>query len=279
MASKGVTDRQKVAGAIVAAARTHAESVGEQLRQTLSVVLEDGETFPDQTLFLRLLARYLGRQTEGIVTADEAHLRELGDDRIPRRRRDEATAALYSTVVGIRDALNSAFGRERALEVLNIDGETSDEPVVLLRQANRTLEVLRQPPPDAPPLRVQGLAVDFETMATQLQPALDDLTRTVDEINDELRQQETTLQAKDLALDSFDAAVSGIGRILIGCDQLVGFRKFAEKIRLRRPSRRRNGTGGENVAGPGPDEAPDGVPEDAPIPEPAPDAEPSEPAV
>lgn len=274
MPSKGVTDRQRVADRIVAAARIHAERVGERLRETLSVVLEEGETFPDQTLFLRLLARYLEMRTVGIVEADETHLRELGDDRGPRRRRDEATAALYSTLVGIREALNGAFGRERAQEVLNIDGETSREPVVLLRQANRTLEVLRQPPPDAPPLRVQGVGVDFETMAGQLQPALDDLTGAVRELNDELRQQEATLQGKDLALDSFDASLAGIGRILIGCDQLVGFSKFAERIRLRLPTRRRDGSQDGDAPVPEPDEGPDA----GPNPEPAPDAGSAEPA-
>lgn len=276
MASKGVTDRQKVAGAIMAAARTHAERVGEQLRETLSVVLEKGETFPDQTLFLRLLARYLEMRTGSIVTADETHLRELGDDRGPRRRRDEAAAALYSAVVGIREALNGAYGRERAKELLNIDGETSDEPVVLLRQANRTLEVLRQPPPDTPPLRVQGVGVDFETMAGQLQPALDELARAVRELDVELREQEATLQAKDLALDAFDGAIAGIGRILIGSDQLVGFSKLAEKIRLRLPARRRRGSGAEGPVA-GPDETAEEAPTPEPTPEPTPDTEPSAP--
>jgi hypothetical protein len=61
MASKSVLDRQRVGRAIVAAARTHAQEVGERLQQILAANLTDGE--PQSTR---------GRRDEVIERFDQA---------------------------------------------------------------------------------------------------------------------------------------------------------------------------------------------------------------
>jgi len=150
MASKGVTDRQRVAKAIVAAARAHGQEVGERLQERLAPALEEGQSLPDLVGFQQVLANHL-------------------------------------------------------------------------------------------------------------QPALDELSSAVRDVDLEARKLDTTLVAKDSALDAFDAAVAGIGRILTGFDQLAGLSRFAEKVRLTLPFRRRSNTGGEELP-PGPDD-PEGPPD------------------
>lgn len=249
MPSKGVTDRQRVAKAIVAAARTHAQEVGERLREILAPALQEGQTLPDLADFQQVLARYLEMRTSAIIAADEAHLVEQDDDVDPRRRRDEAAAVLSRTLVEIREGLVGAFGRDTLRELVGLQGETASEPVVLLRQANRVLERLREPAFELRTPQREGIQVDFDLLADQLQPALDDLTRAVEDVDRELRETERTLRLKDTSLDAFDAAVAGIGRILAGFDLLAergGRRRILAaggRPVSRRLARRRAATG------------------------------------
>jgi len=264
MPSKGVTDRQRVAKAIVAAARTHAQEVGERLQEVLAPAVQEGETLPDLVAFQNILAHHLEMRIAAIVAADEAHLVEQDDDLDPRRRRDQAAETLHSTLVRIRAALSGAFGRDTIRELAGLQQDTALEPVVLLRQANRVLERLREPFLGLPEAQLEGIQVDFGLLADQLQPDLDNLTRAVQDVDRELRETETSLRLKDKALDAFDEAVAGIGRIVAGLDLLAGFSRYAEKVRLSLPARRRRNTEGGDESPP---------PEDAPEPEGSPEGE------
>jgi len=254
MPSKGVLDRQRVGQAIIAAARTHAQPVGERLQQTLSAIVADGETLSDFTTPQLELARYLERRLADLVAADEAHLEELDDDQEPRILRDEAAAVLYSTLVRIRAVINAAFGSVRGTKFLGVDGDTAQDPLTLHRQASRALARLRQPPAELPTLQVGGVTLDLSGLADELQPATDDLGRALAEVGDERRQAEETLGEKTDALIAFDTAVGGVGRTLIGYYELAGYPNFAERIRLTLPGRR-SGSSDEPEA-PAPDEVP-----------------------
>lgn len=268
MPTKGVTDRQRVAKSLAATARAHAEQVDQRLRETLTPALREGETLPDFLAFQLLLARYLEQRTQEIIAADELHLVEQHDDLEPRRRRDQAATDLHDTLVRIREALGATFGREHIRELAGLERGTAQEPVVLVRQATRVLERLRQPLLTSPTMQLEGLQIDLDVLADQLQPALDTLIRALQDVDIEQRQTETTLREKDLSLDVFDAAVGGIGRILIGCDVLAGLPEFAEKIRLTVPFRRR-----QNIPSDGEPEPTTQVPETEP-PEAPPESEP-----
>lgn len=265
MSSKGVTDRQRVAKAIVAAVRSHGQEVGERLHEILSPALREGQTLPDLVDFQQLLAQHLEMRTAAIIAADEAHLLELDDDVDPRRRRDDAVAALSRTLVEIRESLSGAFGRDFIREIAGLQGETATEPVVLLRQASRVLERLREPALGLPTPQRQGVQVDFGALADRLQPALDNLAHAVEDVDRELRDAETTLRLKDTSLDAFDAAVAGIGRIVAGFDLLAGLAEYADRIRLTLPARRRRNVAEEDEPSPSED-APEGATDGEPLP-------------
>ena len=255
MASKGVIDRHRVARVLAAAAHIHAPAVGERLQEVLAPAFPDGEVPFDGVQLLDGLGRYLEMRIEAMNQADETHLRELRDDDGPRRRRDEAAEELYSTLVGIRQAVLAGFGPEQLKPLLGYVGSTPDDPLVLFRVAGRALELLRTPPAELPPARFPGVQVDLVSLADELQPALDQLTAALREVDEESKTAELTRRSKDLELDAFDAAVAGIGRMLIGADELTGFSQLAERVRLTLPNRRRRGTASEEEE-PLPEEAP-----------------------
>jgi len=249
MASKGVLDRHRIAKTIVAAARMHAQQVGERLQEVFASTVEEGETLPDFVTFQRQLARYLEAQITEIGDKEKLHFNELDGDLEPRRRRDQAARALHDTIVAIRDTLTGAYGAEAGDRLIGITGKTAVDPVALFHQADLALERLTAEALALPPQRLDGVQVDLGVLAAQLQPAFDEMTRAVREVDEEVRASEATIREKDLAFDAFDTAVGSIGRIVVAFDDLAGFPEFGGRIRLSLPFRRRRGT-------PAPDEAP-----------------------
>jgi hypothetical protein len=258
MPSQGVIDRQRVAKVIASAARTHAREVGTRLQEVLAPAFPEGLVPFDLVELHEGLARYLEQRIEAIIEADDAHLGELRDDKGPRLRRDQAADELYSKLVGTRELVLGVFGSEQVGEVLGYDGSTPDDPVTLQRVARKALELLRRPAEELPPPRFSDVQMDLASRADELQPAFDQLTAALREVDDENRSAESTRRGKDLELDAFDAAVAGIGRVVTGFDQLAGFPQFAERVRLTLPARRRRGSASEGEEPPQ-EEAPTGV--------------------
>ncbi|MBK8012465.1 MAG: hypothetical protein IPK13_14030 [Deltaproteobacteria bacterium] len=75
---------------VVAAALTHCDRIQAASREVLEPHLKRGERLPDLGLVVQLAARTLEHARDGMVTADEAHLRELSDDAWFRDARDAA---------------------------------------------------------------------------------------------------------------------------------------------------------------------------------------------
>jgi len=259
MPSKGVLDRQRIGKAIIAAANTHAREVGDRLNESLAVIVAEGETLADFTTLELHLGRYLQMQLDALVAADEVHLEELDDDLDPRLRRDDAAEDLYRKLIEVREGLNAVFGSDQAGALIGIEGVTARDPLALHRQANRALERLRAPDEGLPPQRLAGLQLDTAALADELQPATDQLTQALADVDRELRETETSLGLKTEAIEAFDRAVRGVGRILKGCDELAEYPDFAEKIRLSR----RRGSASENP------DAEEGPPEEGTTDEPA----------
>ena len=186
--SRGVLDRQRIGESIVATARTHAAEVAARLEETLAPFVAEGETPTDFLALQRQLARYVDHLLATLIEADEAHLRELGDDRDPRRRRDDAAQALYDKLIQLRGALTSLFGLDRGNELLGIEGPTPRDPRLLHRHATRALEQLRAPDPELPTQELNGIQLDRDALAAELQPATDELAAAIQDVTRELRE-------------------------------------------------------------------------------------------
>lgn len=250
MASQGVLDRQRIAGRIVAAVRTHAQDVGARMQEVFAPAVAEGEPAPDFVVFQEQLARYLEMRIDQMVEAEEVHFSELADDLAPRRRRDEAAQACRDSLLALRNALSGAFGADFGDSLLGVEGRTPDDPLALHRLGRRALERLNEESLEIPPRRLDGFPVDLGALASQLEPVLDELGEALREVNEEDRRREATIRERDLALDAFDTAVGSVGRIAIAFDNLAGFPEFAGRIRFTLPVRRRSGTSSPDDAPP-----------------------------
>lgn len=274
MPTKGLIDRQRIGRDILHAARSHAREVGERLNEDLQVAVAEGETLADFVTLQHQLARYLEIRLEALEAADHAHLQELDDDREPRLRREEATAALYGKLIEVREVLRGFYGAELAGALAGIDGATPQDPLTLHSQAVSALERLRDPDPELPPQRITSIQLDRNALADELQPFVAELGAILEDLKREARERESTKGVRDEAIGAFDTAARGVARVLIGYDELAGFSHFAEKVRLTLPRRSGGGSGEDEELpeGPtGPEETPPTEQGPAPDEPPAPD--------
>lgn len=240
MASKSVLDRQRVGKAIIAAARTHAQEVGERLQAILTPVLEDGETLPDLNQLQLLFARLLQRRLDALVAADECHLTELDDDTDIRQCRDQAAAELYDQVVAVRDLMRAAVGPERETEILGLEGRTPQDPLALNRAAERILCRLQQPgATELTASRLPSVDLDLGEIPARLEAKIGDLRDALSAVGREEREADTTQQRKNEASAAYDEVARGVADTLRGWCHLADLPNLAERIRVTRPSRRR----------------------------------------
>lgn len=236
MPSKLVTDRQKSATAVIAAARTHGPGIGPALEALFDGTLPSGQTVPDASLLVSLFADRLDQLTDVMVQADEARERELADDEEPRRHREDLAEALYATIVELREVAVGLLG-SAAIPTLRLDRPTPRDPVVLARVAREVIEGLQSG--DLPDSRVPGATFPADTYATRLADLADPLEQALQDNALERREAEATLAAKDEAVANYDAFFSTAASILSALLRVTGDDALADRVRpsTRRPGR------------------------------------------
>jgi hypothetical protein len=236
MPSKQVVDRQKSARAVIAAGETHAPKIAAELEALLAPHLHQGEQLPDIKLLAALVARSLAASTDQIIAADEAHLSELADDGAPRAARDETAAALYTTLVELREWLTALFGAA-AVRALGFSSDTPRDPVALARFAGEiagALTTAKLPKPKRP-----GVTWDAAAAAAEIIAARDTLNAHLGDVAREIREAQATVSAKNAALASYDERFTRAAGFYSGLFRLAGETELADRVR---PSRRRPGT-------------------------------------
>ncbi|MEM7481743.1 MAG: hypothetical protein AAF481_11260 [Acidobacteriota bacterium] len=254
MPSKMVTDRQKSALAVEAAATTHSADVSAALTPIFALSVEGDEAVPDLGVLQRILGRRIQRMRLEMVSADEAHLDELADDDSPRRRRDEAADRLSVTLRSFRDLAEGIFGEGRGMPFLGLDTQVSRDPVVVLRQGRRAVERLRDESLPTPEFLLPSLSVDREDWATTLERDLQPLDEALERVAQEGREAEATLLAKQAAMDAYDRTFLQSARLLEALYRAAGLTELGDRVR---PSTRRPG---QTVADPEPLETPETAP-------------------
>ena len=235
MPSKQVTDRQKSASAVVAAARTHGPGAATAVAVTVAPLLAEGEAPPDLALFVELSARRLEGTTAVLVQADAAHEAELSDDAGPRQRRDELASALYDDLLELKDVATGLLGRT-SLAPLRLTGITPRDPVVLGRHAEGVVQALRTTP--LPESRVRGATFHAEEWADRLTEHTDALSSALADVAREAREAEGTLVAKNRALAEHDQVFSDVASLVSAVLRMGGQPELAARVR---PSSRRPG--------------------------------------
>jgi hypothetical protein len=252
MTSKQVTDREKSARAVEAAARTHAAQIAAGFTRELTPHLQAGEKLPDVGLLAQLIGRKILADSAALLAADRAHEQELADDDGPREDRDEAAAKVRSVLVDLRAAIESSHG-PRGLTLLGIGDAVSVDPSVLATAGVNAQKALKDPEIKLPKPKRAGLKIDLAAFADDLAAELPVLQKALAKVATEEREKEATQRAKNEAMAKSDATfTSGASFLAMSC-QVAGLSELAAKVR---PSGRRPGrVASEDDAGAGSGEA------------------------
>ena len=237
MASKQVTDRQKSARAVVAAAETHAADIATGVKRELSPHLHKGETFPDVALLVRLISRRLHADVTALVDADQAHEKELSDDAAPREDRDTAASKIRSILVDVRAAVDATYGA-KGLTLLGLDQAVPVDPSVLATTADAISKALRDASIKLAKPKRAGMKIDRAAFADEIDAELPALKKALANVAKEEREREVTQRAKNAAMEKNDATFSrGAGWLAASC-MVAGLDDIGSKVR---PSGRRPG--------------------------------------
>jgi hypothetical protein len=233
-----VTKRQKSAANVGAAITSHAQEAQEALAGVFGPYLVDGETVPDLMPLQSLCGRILEQHRKEIVSSDEAHLAELQEDSDTRDRRDAAAAALADRLTLLRDGARILLGPKAAASLLRIDGALDRDPVVLARKGRRALEILQSETLELPRSQLSGVTLDPRPWAVDLEGPMIELEEALAVVAERNRRAESTLLAKQKALDAYDRAFLRIARLQECLFRFADLGSLADRVR---PSRRRPG--------------------------------------
>lgn len=229
MASKQVTDREKSARAVGAAAETHAKDIGAGLESALEPYLAKGETMPDLGLLARLLGRGIEARAKALVDADVAHEKELGDDAQPREQRDAAAEKVRHVLVDLRAVAEPTYGAA-GLRLLSLAGAVPSDPSVLKTTAAAVSAALLDDKLKLPKAR-KGMKLDRQVFADELAESLPALGKALNDVAREAREAETTLTAKTRAMEVNDAGFTRAAGTLAMLAAAAGLDDLAARVR------------------------------------------------
>jgi hypothetical protein len=252
MASKLVTDRQKSARAVAAAADTHAPDIAKGIQTAITPYLHKGESLPDVALLIRLVGRKLAADNAALIEADRAHEKELSDDAAPREARDSAATKVRAALIDIRAAVEATYG-VKGLTLLGLDAAIPVDPSVLAVTATTVSKALHDPDLKLPKPKRAGMKLDRKELAAEIDAEIPALQKALADVAREDREREVTQGAKNEAMSRNDATFSAGAGWITASAVLAGLDAIAAKVRpsTRSPGRTAaedEGAGGENPA-------------------------------
>jgi len=206
MSSKQVTDREKSADAVIAAAETHADAIHQSLSALCKDHLRPGEVMPDFALATHLFGRVLGGTKVEMVESDRKNEVELGDDEPARNARDQIRDLLYTTAVEQREVFTGVYGAEFTSTI--ISGITPRDPVVLSRFAQEIIDKLDKAQLPAP--RIKGAMIDKQAIIATLTAQKKALDESVQAVAREVREAQVTQVEKDRSITKHDKTFSKV---------------------------------------------------------------------
>jgi hypothetical protein len=237
MPSKQVTDREKSARAVTAAAETHAASIAQGFARELTPYLKAGEAMPDVALLVRLSGRKVLADHSTLSRADHEHELELADDAGPREAREESAGKVRGVLLDLRAALDAIYGA-RGLSLLGLSAAVPVDPSVVATTAGNVHKALLDPKIKLPKPKRAGMKLERADFAAELGGELPALQKALAKVAKEEREKEATQRAKNEAMAKNDATFTTCAGFVAASCQLAGLPDIAAKVR---PSGRRPG--------------------------------------
>ncbi|MCP3958336.1 MAG: hypothetical protein GY719_10835 [bacterium] len=250
MRFKQNTQRLGMAKEVLASLQIFGDTVADRLDADQSEPAEGEVVFRYRMLFERLESDLVAVRS-GIVTAEDAHVRNLVRYSNQRNRNTEVTAGLYGQQVWVRQTLSGVYGQKRGFELGAYSGPTPRYGEDLLREVEHTIQLLREPEGDQASIRVGGVTIDFGEMALDLETEKTGFGEVRAELERRRKAAKETRIRKNEAIAEFDRVFPWLAQTLESVFRLAGEHELADQIRTssRRSHRRQEGDGAAEEAG------------------------------
>lgn len=235
--SKVVNDRLKAVESVHSALTESSGKLSSGGADLFGPYLKKGETLPNFAFIGELTQRVLRHRADEMAAADAAHNSELADDAEPRDRRDTAARQVYSDIVRIKEEVGVLFGPAWVTK-LALPSEVPQDPLLLLRTASLLKKAISNA--TFPKPKMEGIGkVDKAPWLARLTGPVAELDTAIKDVSREEREGQTTLIAKQRAMDAFLDVFNKATAMSVALLRLVGEREHADRLR---PSGRRPGT-------------------------------------
>lgn len=248
--SKSLVGRLASCRVVLWALETHGPRLQELLDEPVGKALPESLS----TTFgpvVEMLVQVLTEARDLLIASDRMRRDQTAKATHYRGLRDAASAALSHNLVGLRDTFLGACGTEIAAQ-LGFALRTPQQPGELFEQAQHLVARLGDPELVLPEPRYKGILLDAAEMTAELQPLVDKLGETLEDLSREARLDESTKIAKDEMLHAYDRTFLWAARTAESLFRLVNLPEVAKRVR---PSTRRPGLTDE-VETQGPDTGP-----------------------
>lgn len=239
--SKMVQSRLSSARIITTALNTHSETLSQEIHKLLIPYLQSGETLSkeDVKLFLSLFGRHFDALANTMQKADEEHNRELGEDTRSRQVLSDATTSAYDLLRDLKQTIRVTYGEE-VLEEIQIQGKTPTDYQALFQQYQLVMSWLSNKSKTFPTaLGTFSSGLNKATVLSKLQPAVKTLDDAINAFNQDKKETEGTMLAKNNSIDAYDRAESQTSNVVSAFLSMSG---LDEEARRLRPSKRRSKT-------------------------------------
>ncbi len=228
MRKKEVSKRWKSIAEVRASLGVHRAHIGDKLDQRAQA--QNVEAFSYQPFFDHMDGE-LAQVQRNLVTAEDDHVRQLVRLVGLRRQTRELAAGVYDKQVAARRILSGLYGDDRKFELAAIEGATPQAAQVLAEQVDQTVKLLLDPGAAVPTAIVQGVSVDFATLASDLESEAARLLASSEEFQRTRKAVDGTRILKNAAIAQVSEVFPWVAGSLENCFRLAGERDLADRIR------------------------------------------------
>lgn len=237
MPRKTITRLRKLCGRLAGHSRQQAELVTQAALGLIRDQLPEGQETVDLLQFQVWLSEKLAATRDQLTALDNEHAHELQVDRNVREDRDAATKELRERLFQLRDGLDGIYGTGGSAKVFEDAPRIPDDPMEVHQLGGHVRANLRNPAFEMPTVLHQGLTLDREAAASELdEPFL--------KLDDALRRLENTESESKRSQSKKDSSVVGsrrfadrVARFLESFYDLVGQDRLAQRVRRSSRSR------------------------------------------
>ena len=186
--------------------------------------------------FFQAIGLLLSKRSAGFRQAEQAYIREKGEDGEWRDERDEGKESLFVSMQTIRDRVHE-FGGAKLLKSYHIPSAISRKTNVLLETAKAVTVALKAKPTTFKDRF--GVEVTTKQMLQSLEADVKRVEKVIASLGVDVRETQAAMLVRDEAGDALYRSYGGGGSIVAGSFELIG--EDGHAARLYPSPRRRRG--------------------------------------